>query len=538
MLYGHADQTRCGRPTSALVASGTATLEAALCALPARDLLSRQCADRAHRRAQAAAALGRACPTCSPGASSCRSSCRTDATAANLAQAALNLFDDTRDAAPPRGAVRRRMRRGHWPPTRATPGGRAVRDGAARWRASHADRRRRRSGPGAAGRAGGRRGRDPRPGAARSRGLRDSKLLDGAGARATRRRDPRAAVAWAVARARRREKSTRSTSCRRRCSRCGARSSAWRTTPAEALDRRQLHCPTLDVPDAGDRRRRSRLIAAISAASILAKTARDALLVELDSQLSGVRLRAAQGLRTPEHLAALRAHGPVPGRTGATSRRSLQCRVAVLTPSTGRAADDVWRSRRSRRRAARTMPMHACGAVAPNATRSEQMIHCVLHDPRGFGRRRRRRRRQGRPDADRAHPRRGPDHHAAVHPGHPARPQGGAEGHGRRRDTVIKYGVDIGKVVAPIRAGRARPRPQHQDQAVVSLNMQEQHFWGYRRENGRVGVRNHVIILPVDDLSNAGVRGRRATTSRARWRSRIPTGGCSSARTSTCISAR
>ena len=28
-------------------------------------------------------------------------------------------------------------------------------------------------------------------------------------------------------------------------------------------------------------------------------------------------------------------------------------------------------------------------------------------------------------------------------------------------------------------------------------------FWGYRRQNNRVGVRNHVIILPVDDLSNA-----------------------------------
>ena len=28
-------------------------------------------------------------------------------------------------------------------------------------------------------------------------------------------------------------------------------------------------------------------------------------------------------------------------------------------------------------------------------------------------------------------------------------------------------------------------------------------FQGFRRENGRVGVRNHVIILPVDDLSNA-----------------------------------
>jgi (2R)-sulfolactate sulfo-lyase subunit beta len=28
-------------------------------------------------------------------------------------------------------------------------------------------------------------------------------------------------------------------------------------------------------------------------------------------------------------------------------------------------------------------------------------------------------------------------------------------------------------------------------------------FLGFRRENGRVGVRNHVIILPVDDLSNS-----------------------------------
>ena len=28
-------------------------------------------------------------------------------------------------------------------------------------------------------------------------------------------------------------------------------------------------------------------------------------------------------------------------------------------------------------------------------------------------------------------------------------------------------------------------------------------YFGYRRENGRVGVRNHVVILPLDDLSNA-----------------------------------
>lgn len=31
----------------------------------------------------------------------------------------------------------------------------------------------------------------------------------------------------------------------------------------------------------------------------------------------------------------------------------------------------------------------------------------------------------------------------------------------------------------------------------------EQQLYGYRRENGKVGVRNHVIILPVDDISNA-----------------------------------
>ncbi len=35
------------------------------------------------------------------------------------------------------------------------------------------------------------------------------------------------------------------------------------------------------------------------------------------------------------------------------------------------------------------------------------------------------------------------------------------------------------------------------------MNLKNSTFWGYRRENGRVGVRNHVIILPVDDLSNA-----------------------------------
>src|SRR3990170_2035162 len=38
------------------------------------------------------------------------------------------------------------------------------------------------------------------------------------------------------------------------------------------------------------------------------------------------------------------------------------------------------------------------------------------------------------------------------------------------------------------------------------MNLGKSTFWGYKRENGRVGVRNHVVILPVDDLSNAAAQ--------------------------------
>ncbi|MCG6872901.1 MAG: UxaA family hydrolase [Gammaproteobacteria bacterium] len=37
----------------------------------------------------------------------------------------------------------------------------------------------------------------------------------------------------------------------------------------------------------------------------------------------------------------------------------------------------------------------------------------------------------------------------------------------------------------------------------MSLDLSKSQFWGYRRENDRVGVRNYVVILPVDDISNA-----------------------------------
>jgi (2R)-sulfolactate sulfo-lyase subunit beta len=39
------------------------------------------------------------------------------------------------------------------------------------------------------------------------------------------------------------------------------------------------------------------------------------------------------------------------------------------------------------------------------------------------------------------------------------------------------------------------------------MKPEEMKLLGYRRENGRYGVRNHVIILPVDDISNAAAEG-------------------------------
>jgi ribonuclease HII len=54
------------------------------------------------------------------------------------------------------------------------------------------------------------------------------------------------------------------------------------------------------------------LIPAISAASILAKTTRDALMRELDRQYSGYGFASHKGYGTPEHLKALQTLGPSP----------------------------------------------------------------------------------------------------------------------------------------------------------------------------------------------------------------------------------
>ena len=85
---------------------------------------------------------------------------------------------------------------------------------------------------------------------------------------------------------------------------------ALRVAPARALVDGN-HCPRLACPVQaivkGDRD-----VAAISAASILAKTARDALLVALDTQYPQYGFAQNKGYGTPEHLAALARHGPCP----------------------------------------------------------------------------------------------------------------------------------------------------------------------------------------------------------------------------------
>ena len=81
-------------------------------------------------------------------------------------------------------------------------------------------------------------------------------------------------------------------------------------TPAEVLID-GLHCPALACPVravvGGDAS-----VKEISAASILAKTARDRYMTELDRLYPQYGFAQHKGYSTPEHLAALRRHGASP----------------------------------------------------------------------------------------------------------------------------------------------------------------------------------------------------------------------------------
>jgi (2R)-sulfolactate sulfo-lyase subunit beta len=64
---------------------------------------------------------------------------------------------------------------------------------------------------------------------------------------------------------------------------------------------------------------------------------------------------------------------------------------------------------------------------------------------------------------------------------------------------------DLGKIPSKVVRGRKIEAPSFRSPlAKKALRLAEKDFFmGWRRENGRVGVRNHVVLLPLDDLSNA-----------------------------------
>jgi ribonuclease HII len=145
--------------------------------------------------------------------------------------------------------------------------------------------------------------------ARRINGLRDSKLLtaERRGELASRIRDR--AIAWSTGEADVGEIDTlnilRATLLAMRRA-----VAALPVAPHEALVDGD-HCPQLECRVRaivkGDRD-----VKAISAASIIAKTTRDAMLVELDRLYPVYGFAQHKGYGTPEHLAALARHGPCP----------------------------------------------------------------------------------------------------------------------------------------------------------------------------------------------------------------------------------
>lgn len=140
----------------------------------------------------------------------------------------------------------------------------------------------------------------------RIRGLDDSKKLDGPTRDALAKQIKKRAHAWAIAHA---------DVCEIECLNILRASLLAMRRALEALDCLPdevlvdgLHCPetqcTARAIVDGDA-----LVAEISAASILAKTARDAYMRELHSRYPDYGFDRHKGYSTPEHLEALRTHG-------------------------------------------------------------------------------------------------------------------------------------------------------------------------------------------------------------------------------------
>ena len=89
-----------------------------------------------------------------------------------------------------------------------------------------------------------------------------------------------------------------------------------------------LYCPQTGINSEAIVKGDSK-VAAISAASILAKTARDALMLQLDAQYPCYGFAIHKGYPTAAHLAALREHG-----VSAVHRRSFKPVRVLLPPFT------------------------------------------------------------------------------------------------------------------------------------------------------------------------------------------------------------
>ena len=138
-------------------------------------------------------------------------------------------------------------------------------------------------------------------------GLADSKLLDPARREALAVAIRRDALAWAVASATVEEIDTMNI-LRASLAAMARAVEALGVDPDEVVVD-GLHVPATTWPCRA-LVKADRLVAAVSAASILAKTARDEEMVRLDAAFPGYGFARHKGYPTPEHLDALRALGP------------------------------------------------------------------------------------------------------------------------------------------------------------------------------------------------------------------------------------
>jgi ribonuclease HII len=145
------------------------------------------------------------------------------------------------------------------------------------------------------------------PGRARINGLADSKTLDAETREKLAGRIRERARAWAVASASVEEIDTLNIL---RASLLAMK----RAVEALGMDPEEVCVDGLHVPQVSFRCRAivrgDQLVAAISAASILAKVARDAEMTAMEDRYPGYGFAHHKGYGTPEHLAALKAQGP------------------------------------------------------------------------------------------------------------------------------------------------------------------------------------------------------------------------------------